>query len=81
MASAKKKPAKKAAAKKIKIKLAYYIKNAGDGSAYIKFFNSEADAEDYAKDDDERYCDDIGTKELIVDEKGHLLNPAVKEDW
>jgi hypothetical protein len=67
--------------KKIKVTVAYYIENMGDGSATIRFFNNKDDAESYAEHDDERYCDDIDTVELIFDDKGKLLNPDKLPDW
>lgn len=58
----------------------FYIQNAGDGSAYVRFFNSEADAEAYAENDDERYCDDICQESLEFDSKtGKLTNPTTLE--
>lgn len=60
-----------------------YIQNAGDGSCYVRFFNSEEDAEAYAENDDERYCDDIAQVSLEFDpQTGKLLNPTlVNSHW
>jgi hypothetical protein len=62
----------------MQIKLIVFIQNLGDGSCAVRFFNSEEDAEAYAGDDDERYCDDIYPVTLEVDESGKLLNPDKK---
>lgn len=64
----------------MKVKFSYYIQNNGDGSCSVKFFNSDEAAEEYAKNDDERFCDgDVFTKELEFDEAGKLLTPNPKQ--
>jgi len=52
-----------------------YTKNCGDGSCVVCFFNSAEEAEDYAGDDDERYCEDIESHTLQLDENHRILNP------
>lgn len=52
----------------------------GDGSASALFFKSEKGAEKYAEKDDERFCDDIYSKELEFDENGVLLNPSIVDE-
>jgi hypothetical protein len=66
--------------KTIKTKLWLHIVNSGDGSCYVKFFNSEEEANKYADDHDngERYCDDVYSKELEFDLDGKLLT---KNAW
>lgn len=58
--------------KTIKVKFWLYMQNQNDGSAVAKFFNSEEAAEEYAKDDVERFSDDIYSKELEFDLEGNL---------
>ena len=60
----------------MKIKVYYYISNCGDGSCAVHFFNSEQEAEDYASQDDERFCEDIQSRILEIDECGRLLNES-----
>ena len=58
----------------MKVNVYYYISNCGDGSCAVHFFNSEQDAEDYASQDGERFCEDIKSKTLEFDKDGRLLN-------
>lgn len=73
MASKKKSSSsKKSSASKVKpleIKLWVYMSNCGDGSAVAKYFNTEAEAEEFAEPDGERFCDDIFEKTLRLDPK------------
>jgi hypothetical protein len=64
----------------MKIGFWVYIQNGGGGSAFVRFFNSEAEAEAYAELDDERYCDDICYEAIEVDENGKILNPSKAEE-
>ena len=57
----------------MKINFWVYIENLYDGSACARFFNSKEEAEEYAKDHDERFCDDIYPKSLEVNEAGQLI--------
>lgn len=50
-----------------KIKFAVYTQNNGDGSASARFFKNEKLAEKVAERDDERFCEDIATHELVID--------------
>lgn len=59
----------------IEVKFAYAVKNGGDGSAFIQIFKTEAEAEKYLADDDERFCDDVSTASFFIDEKGNILQP------
>jgi hypothetical protein len=58
----------------MKINLAVYIQNNGDGSSSVKFFNTEPEAEEFAKDHNERNCEDVYTVELEFSEEGRLLS-------
>ena len=49
-----------------------YIQDQGDGSAFPLFFNTQKEAEAFAKNDDERLCDDIIQISLVVDHNGQL---------
>ena len=53
-----------------------YVQNCGDGSNYVCYFNSREDAETFAENDNERYCDDITQHTMEVDENGKILNPS-----
>jgi hypothetical protein len=55
------------------IKLAVYIRNLGDGSCSVKFFNTEDEAEKFASKDNERNCDDVYTISIEVDANGKLI--------
>lgn len=57
----------------MKIKLWIYAANNGDGSTSTYFFNSKEEAEKYAKDDNERFCDDIWETTIKISSKGKLL--------
>jgi hypothetical protein len=60
----------------LRVQFWVFIENLYDGSATARFFKTQADAEKYAEEDDERFCDDIFAKELLIDaETGELLNP------
>ena len=52
-----------------------YNRNNYDGSSSACFFKSESDAEKYAEEDTERFCDDINSHTFEFDENGVLLNP------
>jgi hypothetical protein len=71
----KKKTKTKAKKKPTEISFAVYMRNNGDGSGSPCFFPDEEAAEAYAGEDDERYCEDISTFTLMVDEKGNLVQP------
>ena len=58
----------------MKTRIWIYIKNLGDGSASIRFFSSKEEAEKYAENDDERFCDDINEYILDFDSNGELLD-------
>lgn len=64
----------------MKVKFWLYMSSNGDGSVSALFFKSEKDAEKYAEKDDERFCDDIYSKELEFDENGVLLNPSIIDE-
>lgn len=65
----------------IKVKIWVYMENCGDGSCVARFFNLEKDAEAYAGNDNERFCEDIVFEELQIDElTGKLLNPPLAKD-
>lgn len=72
----------------MKITLGVWMRNAGDGSCFPIFFSSEKEAENVANKieeqssyDLERYCDDIMSVTIEVDENGKLLNtPYFDED-
>lgn len=58
-----------------------YLESMGDGSAAVRFFNSQKDADKYAEHHDERLCDDIYCKKLVIDLKtGKILNVDVPEE-
>jgi len=59
----------------MKTMLWMHIANAGDGGAYVKFFNTEAEARFSAEQDDERFCSDVQSEVFEFDENGKLLNP------
>ena len=59
----------------MKTKVWMHIANAGDGGAYVKFFNTEDEANFSAEQDDERYCDDVQSQVFEFDKDGKLLNP------
>lgn len=59
----------------MKVKVWTYVENLGDGSCAVRFFNSREEAEAFAGEDDERYCDDINPETLEFDDNGVLLNP------
>lgn len=72
----KAKPKTKVATPKgLKITFAVYVANQGDGSASARIFPDEETAEKFASKDDERYCDDISSMTIFVDDKGNLLPP------
>lgn len=62
----------------MKVRIWCYIENQGDGSAVPRFFNSKQKAEAFAKNDNERYCEDIQYRDLEFDTQGKLLNPDAK---
>lgn len=64
----------------MKCKVFLYIENLGDGSCGVRFFRSKKQAEEYAEKDEERFCDDIYSKELEFDESGKLLNFDKREE-
>ena len=58
----------------MKVEVFIYMKNLGDGSCCVRFFNSKSHAEQYAEKDDERFCDDIYSKTLEFDDNGKFIN-------
>jgi hypothetical protein len=51
-----------------------YVGNDGDGSSVAKFFKSKEDAEEYASQYNERFCDDIYPDYIDVDlDTGEML--------
>ena len=60
------------------IKVWTYVENLGDGSCAVRFFSTREAAEEFAAEDDERFCDDINLETLEFDEGPSgkiLLNP------
>ena len=68
----------------MKITLGVYIEDNGDGSASAFFFNSEAEAHEYADKAFEKYgqrfCDDVDSETFEFDDSGLLLNPSKLAD-
>jgi hypothetical protein len=60
----------------MEVKLWVYMRNNGDGSSSPEFYNTEFEAEDAAKGDDERNTDDVLPVTLKFDDNGKLLNPG-----
>jgi hypothetical protein len=58
----------------MKAKVFIYNQNNYDGSSSACFFNTEEDAEKYAEEDTERFCDDINSHTFEFDDQGNLLN-------
>lgn len=61
-----------------------FIANNGDGSCSSKHFNSESDAEEFARPDEERNCEDVNRKTIKIDmNTGMLIDTPVREtgDW
>lgn len=58
---------------KMKVKFTIFIENQGDGSVRARFFRTETEAEQFAQEDDERFCEDIQVVELEFDERGLLV--------
>jgi hypothetical protein len=64
----------------IKVKLWVYTESGGDGSVIVRHFNSAEEADAFAENDEDRFCEDIYAVELQIDElTGKLLNPDVKD--
>lgn len=63
------------------VKFWIYVRNLGDGSTALYFFNKCSEAESFAEQDDERYCDDVYQKTLKVDlDTGKLLDIPIKDE-
>lgn len=78
MSKSKKKPSLVSAVldpntNKLTIKWADYIRNLGDGSCAAYQFRTAHDADEAAKNDDERYCDDVQERTLILDMSTMLI--------
>ena len=68
----------------MKVKLWYVIQDAGDGSAYIKWFRTEKGFEEYSEREDvcegfAEFCG--GSKEFEVDDKTGEIIPAKQKTW
>lgn len=66
----------------IKTKTWIYVSNGQDGSVYVHTFGSQASAEKYAENVDQRFEGDISSQELEFDLNGKLLtpDPELEED-
>jgi hypothetical protein len=65
------------------IKVWTYVENLGDGSCGVRFFNSEAEANAYADEDNsDRFCDDVNPETLEFDTTptGYVLLNADKHN-
>lgn len=63
----------------MKVRFWVHINDGGDGSAYLKFFNTKEDAKVSADREFEEFgqalCDNVLQIQLEVDEHGKLLDP------
>ena len=68
----------------MKITLGVFVQDNGDGSASAFFFNTEAEANEYADKAfdiyEQRLCDDVDSVSLEFDDDGTLLNPTKLSD-